>query len=172
MAGKKPRDIEVGIAHNPKGGEPPLLFTIDKKKLTFRNSNHPGFLVRFNISDPENTQYKFPDSPDEAMWVKAIAAAGPDSCPTTAMHWSGFQASNVTNDNMTLEVDNPNVAEQLFAFTLRFTKTPDVANSPCEPFDPIGSNKNGPSSNNSALLLAVVAVAGVCAVAAYKLFLE
>lgn len=169
MADRKIRDIEVGIAHIPRGAEPLLLFTIDKKKLTFKNNNHPGFTVRFNISDPENSQYKFPADPAEAMWVQTIEAAGPDSCPTTAMHWSGFQATSVTNDNMTLEVQNPNAESQLFAFTLRFTKTPDVANSPCEPFDPIGTNRNGADKSNAPAILAAVVLVGVACLAAYQL---
>lgn len=171
MAAKKPRDIQVGLAPNPKGN-PPLLFTIDKQKLTFSNNNHPGFLVRFNISDPDNTGYKFPDAVDEAMWVKTIDAVGPDSCPITVMHWSGFKAVAVTNNNMTLEVDNPNPAKQLFAFTLRFTKTPHDASPVCVPFDPIGNNRNGSTRNDSALLLITLAVVSAAAFAAYKLFLS
>ena len=171
MTGKKPRDIDVELAPNP-AGNPPLLFTIDHDKLTFKNDHHPGFLVRFNIVDTQHTNYKFPDNPDDAMWVQSIQSITPNSCPTTPMHWKGFEATSVTNENMTLEVDNPNAAEQLFAFTLRFTPKPHENNPQCEPFDPIGTDKNGPTSRISAALLLTVAVVGIAAFAAYKLLLS
>lgn len=172
MAEKKPRDIDVGLAPNPSGN-PPLLFTIDDKKLTFKNDHHPGFLVRFNISDPQNTLYKFPDAVTDAMWVQTIQSAGPNSCPTAATHWDGFKGLEVTNSNMTLVVDNPNAAEQMFAFTLRFTKTPHDPNPAFVPFDPIGTDKNGPlQRNNTAALLVTLAVVAVAAVAVYELFLR
>ena len=141
-------------------------FELERWQSTWENR------VRFNISDPQNTGYRFPDSPDQAMWVKTIDAIGPDNCPTTSMHWDGFEATSVINNNMTLLVDNPNPAEQLFAFTLRFSKTPHDVNPDCVPFDPIGTNKNGPSLNNSAVLLTVLVVVGVAAFAAYKLLLN
>ena len=171
MTAKKPRSIDVGLAPNPTGN-PPLLFTIDEHKLTFSNDHHPGFLVQFDILDPQNTGYKFPDSVADAMWVQAIQSAGPNTCPSVPMYWDGFKGLNVTNSNMSLVVDNPNSAEQLFAFTLRFTKTPHKAKPDCVPFDPIGSDKNGPTSRNYAALLVTVAVIAVAAVAAYKLFLS
>ena len=171
MTGKKPRDIDVELVPNP-AGNPPLLFTIDHDKLTFKNDHHPGFLVRFNIIDSQHTLYKFPDNPDDAMWVQTIDSTTPNNCPNTPMYWDGFKGTRVTNSNMTLDVDNPNTAEQLFAFTLRFTLQPHDTNPHCEPFDPIGSDKNGPASRSAAALLLTVVIVAVAAFAAYKLFLS
>lgn len=173
----KIRDIMVDTKRNP-AGNPPLLFEIDKSKLTFKNQNHPGFLVRFKINDSDGNGYVFPTEKLDAMWAQPIEAVTPQSCPTSKMHWDGFKATNVLDQNMTLEVNNPNGAlnnktEQLFAFTLRFTLTPDDPTAPFVPFDPIGTNKNGPTLKNSIAPVVVVLIAvGVAAVVAYELFLN
>ena len=172
----KSRDIDVVTKRNP-AGKPPLLFEIDKSKLTFRNQNHPGFSVRFKIDDSDVNGYVFPTEKLDAMWAQPIEAVTPQSCPTSEVHWDGFKATNVLDQNMTLEVSNPNGSlhnktEQLFAFTLRFTLTPDDSNTVCVPFDPIGTNKNGPTARNATALLVTLLVVAVAAVAAYELFLS
>ena len=174
----KIRDITVTTKRNP-AGQPPLLFELDKSKLTFRNQNHPGFDVRFKIDDTDGNRYVFPDDPFDAMWAQPIETTGPNACPTTQMHWDGFKAINVLDQNMTLEVLNPNGAlhnktEQLFAFTLRFTLTPDQTNPVCVPFDPIGTNKNGPTLQkfSAATLIVALVVVVAAAFVAYKLFLS
>ena len=154
------------------------MFEIDKTKLTFKNQNHPGFLVRFKIDDSDGNHYKFPTEKLDAMWVQPIEAVTPQSCPTSKVYWDGFKATNVVDQNMTLEVSNPNgplhnKTEQLFAFTLRFTLTPDDPAALFVPFDPISTNKNGPTAaNNSAAVLVTLLVVGVAAFAVYKLFLS
>ena len=173
----KIRDIDVVTKRNP-AGQPPLLFEIDKNKLTFRNQNHPGFLVRFKIDDSDNNGYVFPTEKLDAMWVQPIEAVTPQSCPTSKVYWDGFEATNVVDQNMTLEVSNPNgplhnKTEQLFAFTLRFTLTPDDPAAQFVPFDPISTNKNGPVQKNSiAPVVVALVVVAVAAVAAYELFLN
>ena len=170
----KIRDITVTIKRNP-AGQPPLLFELDKSKLTFHNQNHPGFSVRFNINDVDSNGYVFPSDPIDAMWVQPIDAPDPNACPTTPMHWDGFRATNVLDQNMTLEVSNPNgplhnKIEQLFAFTLRFTLTPDQSDPLCVPFDPLGTNKNGPTlKNNATTLIVALLVAVAVAVIGYQL---
>ena len=175
----KIRDIDVVMTRNP-AVEPPILFSYDQSKLTFSNLNHPGFHVNFNLKDPDKMGYFFPDNLLDAMWVHAIDAVNKHSCPTTSMHWSGFEAIKRSHDKMSLTVSNPNgklppgKLEQLFAFTLRVTDSPSKIDPVCVPCDPIGTNKNGPvlANNSAAALIVTLLVVGAAAFIGYKLFLS
>ena len=177
MSNAKPRPIEVETQLNP-AGQPKLLFTIDKNKLTFKNDHHPGFDVIFTLKDTDQNGYVFPASPLEAMWCQPIEGPGPDACPTSEVHWDGFCATSVDNNHLSLHVTNPNGAlngklEQMFGFVLRVTKTPEITAPTCEPLDPIGTNKNGPTVRKfSAATLIVALVVVAAAFVAYKLLMS
>lgn len=175
MSNAKPRTIEVATRLNP-AGQPKLLFTIDKTKLTFKNENHPGFAVTFTLNDTDKNGYVFPANPLDAMWCQPIEAAGPDACPTSEVYWDGFAATLVDPNRLGLHVSNPNgplngKLEQLFGFVLRVTKTPEVQSPQCEPLDPIGTNKNGPllQKFSATTLIVALVVAVAVAVIGYQL---
>lgn len=113
-------------------------------RLKFKNTNHPGFIVCFNIVDPGDTGCQFLPDPDDAMWVQPSGLANPP-CPSSAAYWDEFRAVDVVDHAQdgrfkSLLVYNKNDAEQRFAFTLRF-EIPGC-NKVVE-FDPIGENENG-----------------------------
>lgn len=110
-------------------------------ELTFRNKNHPGFIVDFVIHDPQGTGYLFPEDKDKAMWCTRLNG-GSKECATVGDHWNGFEATAVSADFKTLTVSNPNLNQERFAFTLRFTQDPQKGN--CIDWDPIGNDMNGP----------------------------
>lgn len=177
MAGPKDMDVTVTIVGRPSNGQP-VSFEMNPTELVFQNDHHDGFWVKFHVNDPDRTEYVFPDSASDAMWVREIEEVTPQSCPTESTYWNGFRAKGVTKANKLLTVRNKNgplngKSEQLFAFTLLFTKTPHEPNPNCVKFDPMGTNRNGPAAQNStaAVLIALLVVA-VAAVAAYKLFLS
>lgn len=93
-----------------------------------------GYIILFNIDDPDGTGCKFINDPDEAMWVQDISV-----CPTSQCYWPEFTAIAVLNDGATLMVYNANSYEQNFAFTLRFT----IPGCGVIEFDPVGNNQNG-----------------------------
>lgn len=166
------RDITVELVPTPNG-EDPVSYKINESDLVFRNDGHPGFVVNFNLSDPHNTGYLFPDSKTEAMWVHKIIVGDPDPCPKTAVHWPEFQAQKVLNGNTTLEVRNLNEHKHLFAFALRVTQTPHDPQPVLVPLDPIGDNQNGSTSANSmARAVVTLLVVGAVALIGYKLLLR
>lgn len=137
-----------------------------KNKLTFKNKGKPGFDLRFNIVDDDNTGYRFPDDEAAAMWVCPVEH-DTDPCPKSVAHWPTFFATDVTGGNKTLKVTNLNDEAQLLKFTLLFTETPEQ-NGPCIEFDPIVDNRNGPQSEaKSALAIAIGALALVFGVFAF-----
>lgn len=117
------------------------------KKLNFKNNNHPGFIVCFNLveGDKHNpTGCQFLPDPDDAMWVQKSDLADPP-CPCSASYWDQFRAVDVVDQakdkkNRTLMVYNRNAYEQMFAFTFRF-EVPGC--NEVVVFDPVGSNQNG-----------------------------
>lgn len=119
-----------------------VRFSMPNGNLTFNNDGNDGFRVFFDIEDPDNTGYRFPDDRREAMWVEAMEPGAPDACPMDYVYWDQFQAKQVMDNNRTLRVRNLNREAKKFGFTLRFTKTP-ANNGPCIPYDPIGDNQNG-----------------------------
>lgn len=136
-------DRHIDVLITPDSSEPHgVRFSMPNGNLTFRNNGNNGFRVFFNILDPQNTGYRFPDDKREAMWVEAMEPGAPDACPTDYCYWDQFQAKQVMNNNKTLRVRNMNRKAQKFGFTLRFTKNP-ANNGPCIPFDPVGDNQNG-----------------------------
>ena len=156
MAGpKKPkfRDIDVRVtklpAPTPQWPEG-YAFKLEGdgvgqgNRLKFKNNHHPGFIVSFNIVDPDNTGCQFLPDPDDAMWVQESELADPP-CPCSAVYWDDFRAVDVVDCGQgeqfkSLLVYNKNDAPQRFAFTLRF-QIPGC-NKAVE-FDPIGENENG-----------------------------
>lgn len=176
MAAAKDMDVQVSILPQPSNGQP-VSFVMDPPNLVFENDKHDGFWVHFHIKNFKDTDYRFPDSPSDAMWVQAIDEATPASCPRQPMYWTGFRAKEVTNDNVVLTVRNKNgplngKLEQLFAFTLLFTTTPHDPNPVCVEFDPIGVNKNGSTGYSSAALIVGLVVVGAAALIGYKLLLS
>jgi hypothetical protein len=132
--------------------------------LTFKNNNHPGFIVNFTIDDPQNTGYLFPADKKKAMWVKKLTGApGEDTCAKQSDTWDGFEATGVSPDFKTLTVSNPNDKIQRFVFTLRFTQNPQSGN--CIDWDPGGDDRNGAANNLAKTLLIVGVVVVVGAVA-------
>ncbi len=132
--------------------------------LTFKNNNHPGFIVYFTIQDPQKTEYLFPSDIKKAMWVKKLTGApGEDKCAKQSEYWDGFVATGVSSDFKTLTVSNPNKDIEDFVFTLRFTKNPQSGN--CIDWDPGGSDQNGPRTNlaKTLLIIGAVVVAGAVA---------
>lgn len=141
MSSPLDRDIDVLITPDPSAPHG-VRFSMPNGDLTFKNDGNDGFRVFFNIKDPHNTGYRFPDDRREAMWVEEMAPGAPDACPDDYAYWDQFEAKQVMNNNRTLRVRNRNRKETKFGFTLRLTKNP-ANNGPCIPYDPIGDNKNG-----------------------------
>ena len=135
------RNITVLITPDPSAPDG-VRFSMPNGDLTFKNDGNDGFRVFFNIDDPQNTGYRFPDDRREAMWVEKMEPGDPPACPTDYSYWNQFEAKQVLNNNRTLRVRNLNRQNSKFGFTLRVTKTP-TANGPCIPYDPIGDNQNG-----------------------------
>lgn len=145
-----PNEANINVVLTPVAASPewphgiqfalqsPLL---EDGKLVFHNRGKPGFKLSFNIVDAEATGFLFPRDKAKAMWVKKVADVGED-CPAAPMYWDKFEANKVDPGNRVLRVFNRNDAEELFKFTLLFTRTPEE-NGPCIDFDPIGDNRNG-----------------------------
>lgn len=112
-------------------------------KLKFRNKNHPGFIVHFDIDDDDDTGYFFHDNHELAIGVQPYTG-DPAPCPGQAAKWCQFFPVSVTEGNTRLEVRNLNEDETEFKYTLFVTKTPHAPDPKFEPIDPIGSNQNGP----------------------------
>ena len=133
----EPNGIKFGMASSFKNGD----------ELTFKNPKKGDwFDVDFNIVDPHDTGYLFPDDPAKAMYVSPVDNVT-DPCPENwdqPAYWAQFTATKVTKGNRTLEVKNLNETVQLYKFCLWLTKTPKD-NGPCIPYDPIGNNQNAGS---------------------------
>lgn len=166
MANAKEEDIRVILTPDaswPDGIKKEFQSNLGNgDQLTFKNNYHPGFIVNFNIEDAQNTGYLFPSDIKKAMWVKKLTGApGEVKCAKQSEYWDGFKATGVSPDFKTLTVSNPNDKEQIFVFTLRFTKNPQSGN--CIDWDPGGTDRNGPSSNlaKTLLIVGLVVIAGI-----------
>ena len=60
---------------------------------------------RYNIIDEDETGYRFPNAPGEAMWVHMVDNVTAP-CPSPGATWDQFEAVDVINDNKTLVVVN------------------------------------------------------------------
>jgi hypothetical protein len=162
-----PHGIKFEMGSNLKKGD----------ELTFKNAKKGDwFDVDFNILDPQNTGYLFPDDPAKAMYVKPVNSIT-DPCPENwddPQYWPQFTAKKVTKGGRTLEVTNLNETVQLYKFCLWVTKMPK-ANGPCIPYDPIGNNQNAGSghvvaaSSITTIILVGAAVILVVAAIAYTM---
>lgn len=108
-------------------------------EILFENHGRPGFIINFNLQDPDGTGYRFPDDEDEALY-----AAKGNVCPTSKSSWGQFKPLDVKNDNRTLVVRNLNQKgeEGKFGYALRVTKDDGKT---FLLLDPIGDNRNGHS---------------------------
>jgi hypothetical protein len=130
---------DVTVARNPASAP--------RQTLTFKNKEHPGFIVLFNIVDRGRTGIQFLPDPDDAMWVQPSDLSDPP-CPTSPAYRTQFMAIDIADDrvggnrvrNQTLVVSNKNTQDQMFGFTLRF----EIPGCPTVvEFDPIGNDQNG-----------------------------
>ncbi len=123
--------VEIAATANPCSPD----FKLDGYK-TFHNNHRPGFILYFDIKDPDGTGCVF--DPADPLWVDGNSV--PPICPTKPSNWPQFFSIDVINDGQTLMVRNKNIEIREFAFTLRFRK-PGCPNA--IEFDPIGNNQNG-----------------------------
>lgn len=173
-----PVDVRVKVILDPPGNSPPdrppfHFETSDLPMgpdnfLIFRNHNHPGFHIFYDLDDTANPGYRFPESslfppnpPDENL--KAALYCAPHSpCPTSPSKWGQFVAKEVTAGGKTLKVHNRNDSARNFWYTLRVTKDGGATYGD---LDPGGGNENGPtnlhSERYSALLFGVAVITGV-----------
>jgi hypothetical protein len=111
-------------------------------RQTYENHGRPGFVIKFMIDDPDRTGLLFPKSKLDAMWAHPVKDAnGP--CPKPGTTWPEFEAFNVPAGGKTLMVKNRNSFEQLFKFSLNFTRDREDPDAPLVCWDPIGDNRNG-----------------------------
>lgn len=168
-----PKEVHVDVIAKADPTSPDgVSFTLSSnlgssERLKFQNDKHPGFIVNFNLKDDDNTGVKFLPQPEDAMWVRTFDAQTPDPCPRCEMYWDQFKAINVKQQNKQLVVRNLNQYEQMFAFSLRFSK-PGSADPIL--YDPIGENENGGGGEiNSFAIAGGVLLAGAALFAAFKL---
>jgi hypothetical protein len=123
---------------HPKNGK--------KNQLVFRKGKKDGFVIRYELSDPNNV-YSFGSDPSEALY--SSEAPG---CPSTKGQWEQFYALCIEDNGQTLVVHNknePTNGSQDFGYTLRVTR--DNGKNYMN-LDPIGSNQNSNSSSGKALI--------------------
>ena len=73
------------------------------------------------------------------MAVKIVNRNG--YCPRAGQTWDGFFPISLSQDKMTLTVENPNKYKQYFGFGFYFAKPGD--NKATLIYDPGGDNQNG-----------------------------
>jgi hypothetical protein len=180
MGTAQPASVDITITPDPSKPDG-VSFSMSSSfkqgnELTFKNPKKGDwFEIDFNIVDPQNTGYLFPDDKKKAMYVKTISDVT-EKCPddwNDPQYWDQFVAQTVTGNNRTLKVKDLNETIQLFAFSLWFTKTPKD-NGPCICYDPIGSNQNAGGTFSFVQNVATVAMVGalvvVVAVVGYTMF--
>jgi hypothetical protein len=153
--GNQPKDVRVTVTLKP--GQVPD-YTLQSQllqggKLTFRNNGFPGFNVYFDLVDPDNSGYVWPDDANMALAATPLAGEGTE-CPDQGTKWGQFNPVAVIKDkdgrNTTLKVRNPNAPGQScdFGYSLFVTQQPDGSGSYWK-LDPIGSNQNGPQADSA-----------------------
>jgi hypothetical protein len=135
MANLRPwtRTLYVEITATAKPCEPAFKL---KGVKNFKNNHRPGFILYFDIDDPDGTGCVFDSS--DPLWVDGVS--NPAVCPPAIKNWDEFQAVDVINQGQTLMVRNKNINQKEFSFMFRFRRPgcPNVIT-----FDPIGNNENG-----------------------------
>jgi len=143
MPNVKKMDIDVIVTKDgsPKGAS----FALDNgagkvHEVKFINNKHPGFLIYFNIQDPDGTELQFKPTPSNALWVNSLGTV----CPAGPCVWNQFVPLSVedpykTGKNTQLIVYCRNKTIKKFAFTLWFLWPDGTAID----FDPIGDGQNG-----------------------------
>jgi len=133
----KTKDVTVTV-HLDLSSTPP--FTLEtslpktgKGNLKFKGGKKDGFLISFELDDPDNVYTWGPD-PAQALWSTSQAV-----CPTEAGQWDQFTSQGITNGGMTLQVLNRNETVQDFGYTLRVTRDNGAT---YVDLDPIGTNQN------------------------------
>ena len=137
----EPWVVDIDVYLEPEGVDPPFfLETIlpvnSDGEIVFQNHLRDGFIINFNLKDPEETGYLFPDDEDEALY-----SSKGKGCPTSKGQWGQFKAMEVVKPaNTTLVVRNLNQSGQQgqFGYTLRVTD-----GSKWRELDPGGDNQNG-----------------------------
>ena len=112
--------------------------TKDDEEVEF---DGPDLTVNFEMVDDGGTGLLFPVDASQALWVHTVSKKN-DPCPPNGASWSGFRPFQVCNGGKTLQVQNPNGTAQMFKFSLNFFD-PVKPSDPLQPWDPIGSNRNG-----------------------------
>jgi hypothetical protein len=135
------------------GSVPPFTLISDlhpkngkKNELVFQKGKKDGFVIRYELSDPNNV-YSFGTDPSEALY--STEAPG---CPSEKGQWEQFYVLCIEDNGQTLVVHNKNEpanGSQDFGYTLRVTR--DNGKNYID-LDPIGSNQNSNSSNNIAFI--------------------
>jgi hypothetical protein len=170
-----PKNVDVYVTMHADGtyklrSDPDIIVG---GKLSFTNNHHPGFWVYFHLEDPDKTGYRFPDDPDDALWVQKVSKPG-DECPKTPSTWGGFEPKKVMSGNgagdvnTILQVRNRNTKDLMgdFGYTLRVVRN----GSDWWPIDPGGVNHNGSTQAqiSTAFVVTSVLVVGVALFAMYK----
>ena len=112
--------------------------TKDDEEVEF---DGPDLTVNFEMVDDGGTGLQFPADASQALWVHPVTCKK-DPCPPDGAKWSGFQPLRVLAGGKTLQVFNPNGTAEMFKFSLNFFD-PAKPSDPLQPWDPIGSNRNG-----------------------------
>ncbi|MES2002579.1 MAG: hypothetical protein V4444_09765 [Pseudomonadota bacterium] len=173
------KTVNVTVIHKP-GATPNVELVSDDLpivdgNLVFKNDANDGFFVRFNLDPTTLGKYYFPNTKDEALFVK-VNQGGTAECPKSGT-WDGFRPHKLDNGNKTLVVFNKNgklpanKKEERFSFTLRVREDKFSGTDFLE-LDPGGINQNGgvkATSWMSTALLVGVAVGVVATLAAQTL---
>ena len=95
--------------------------------------------IVFELANRSKLDLRFPQNPDDAMWV----APDDQTCPDNAQHQKQVVfATNVSADGEQLTVKNHNRDKKRFKFALNFHVTKDGQTKRI-PFDPVWDNQNG-----------------------------
>lgn len=137
-----PWTVDIDVYLEPEGTDPPFFLETylpvnSAGEIVFQNHLRDGFIINFNLKDPHNTGYLFPDDEDQALY-----SAKGKGCPASKGQWGQFKAIEVVKPgNTTLVVRNLNQSGQqgAFGYTLRVTD-----GSKWRDLDPGGDNQNGP----------------------------
>jgi hypothetical protein len=135
--------VDIDVYLEPEGSDPPFfLETIlpvnSDGEIVFQNHLRDGFILKYNLKDPYETGYLFPDDKEEALY-----SSKGKGCPSSKGQWGQFKAEEVVKPgNTTLIVRNRNQSGHTgqFGYTLRVTKDKGATYLP---LDPGGDNQNG-----------------------------
>jgi hypothetical protein len=151
-------DVHLQVHDNPQFYFETKWPTKSGKKdhLMFKNGAADGFMVHYNLKDPDNV-YSFGNDLQEALYsTDQPVCPGPDE----PGQWDQFQAYSFEQNGMTLVVWNKNDPKNGdpmdFGYALRVIKAGDEKYLH---LDPIGTNSNS-NSKNVALIAAGAFVVG------------